>query len=59
MNQPLTHIKTVEGLLMAAMTQLDTIKPEDDEQTQAKYEAIEYLTMFQESQLKDLRDAFE
>lgn len=44
---------------MAAMTQLDTIKPEDDEQTQAKYEAIEYLTMFQESQLKDLRDAFE
>ena len=52
----ITHIKTIEGLIMAAMTQLETIKPELSD---AKDDAIRALVDFQNMEIIALRRACE
>ena len=61
MSRPLINIEAIEDSINDAVRGIVLSEPNDKEpgQAVAKYEAQEYLRLFQENQLKDLRDAFE
>ena len=58
-NTNIVHVEIAENFCGAQLVALDKIEEESPEVAKAKYEAQEYLRLYQDKQLKALRNACE
>ena len=57
--QTIIRLDTIDRSVADTIRELCLLVPIDSESRQAKFDAIEMITMFHSKELKDLKDAFE
>lgn len=55
----INHIEIIENLAISMLEHLEALMITCDEQGAAKYDAQEFLRLFQRNQIKTCRDVFE
>ena len=58
-NTNIVLVETIENYAMVMASKIKELDATDPEQKKAKYDAQDYLNIYQVNQIKALRDAFE